>query len=232
MALKSHDSGFAFSGVKVTPDELGWDQQYIVINPSIDSTLFGTTAIGSAALQKAFVANIITGRGYADYPRNAVYAVAAAAGSTHGGTWTVNGVDQFGSAVSETVTIATATGGGTTNGTQVWSKISSGTFSFINENGTSVGTPKVGAAITGTSALIGLPVRLGGTTDVKWISGNLLGVGTQTNGTAVFDGTPSSSVLLAQNAIKLPQTIPAGTCTYMIRYRSSYVEHRDTISTT
>ena len=231
MALKKWAPDVRFSGNKVTSDELGWDQQYIVINPTISPTWFGTTAVGTAGQTKAFVGNIITARGYADYPRNAVYGVAAASGSTHGGTWTVNGLDQFGSSVSESVTIATATGGGTVNGTQVWSKITSGSYSFSTA-GDANGTPMVGGAITGTSALLGLPVRLGGTTDVKWISGNLLGVGTQTNGTAVFDGTPSSSVLLAQNAIKLPQTIPAGTSTYVIRYRSSYVEERDTVSTT
>src|SRR3990167_6961892 len=232
MALKKHDSGIAFSGIKVTSDELGWDQQYFVINPSIDTAWFGTTAIGSAELQKAFVGNIVTERGYADYPRNAVYAVAAAAGSTHGGTWTVNGIDQFGSAVSETVTLATATGGGTTIGTQVFSKINSGTFSFINENGTSVGTPKVGAGTSGTTALFGLPSRIGATTDIKYIGGNMLGVGTQTNCTQVFNGTPSSAAMLVQNAFKAPANVPAGTCTFVVRYRSSYVENRDVVSST
>lgn len=232
MAIKNFQPAVAFSGAKITSDELGWDQQYIVVNPSIDSAWFGTTAIGSAALQKAYVANIVTARGYADYPRNAAYAVAAAAGSTHGGTWTVNGIDQFGSAVSETVTLATATGGGTTNGTQVFSKINSGTFSFINENGTSAGTPKVGVAILGTTALFGLPSRIGATTDIKYIGGNLLGVGTQTNGTQVFDGTPSSAAMLAQHAFKAPVAVPAGTCTYVVRYRSSYVEQRDSVSST
>lgn len=231
MALKKNIPYVRFSGGKVTSDELGWDQQYIVINPSISASWFGTTAIGTAGQTKAFVGNIITARGYADYPRNAVYSVAAASGSTHGGTWTVNGLDQFGSSVRESVTIATATGGGTVTGTQVFSRITSGSYSFSTA-GDANGTPAVGGAILGTAALFGLPVRLGGSTDIKYISGNFLGVGTQTNGTQVFDGTPSSAAHLGQNAFKAPQTLVAGTTSFIVRYRSSYVDESDTVSLT
>lgn len=231
MALKSHYPDITFSGNKITSDELGWDQQYIVINPSISATWFGTTAVGTAGQSKPFVGNILTARGWADYPRNAVYAVAAAGGSTHGGTWTVNGIDQFGSAVSETVAIATATGGGTVEGTQVFSRITSGTYNFANA-GDANGTPRLGVAITGTTALFGLPVRLGGSTDIKYIGGNMLGVGTQTNGTQVFNGTPSSAAHMTQHAFKAPETLVAGTTSFIVRYRSSYVEQRDSVSST
>jgi len=231
MALKNWEPYLQFGGGKISGDELGWDQQYIVINPSISASWFGTTAVGTAGQAKAFVANILTARGFADYPRNAVYGVGAAAGSTHGGTWTVNGLDQFGSSVTETVTIATATGGGTVNGTQVWSKITSGTYNFSTA-GDANGTPAVGVSIAGSTALFGLPSRIGATTDIKWISGNLLGVGTQTNGTQVFNGTPSSAANTAQNAFAVPILIPAGTCTYIVRYRSSFVAKADTTSTT
>ena len=221
----------AFSGNKISGDEVGWDQQYIVINPSISASWFGTTAVGTAGQTKAFVGNIVTARGYADYPRNAVYSVAAAAGSTHGGTWTVNGINQFGETKTETVTIATATGGGTVNGTQVWSKINSGSYSFSTA-GDANGTPAVGVSILGTTALFGLPSRIGATTDIKWIGGNFLGVGTQTNGTAAFDGTPSSAANTAQHAFKAPQTLVAGTTSFVVRYRPSYVDQTDQVSKT
>ena len=222
MALKMHFNDFLNAGNKVTPDELGYDQTYIVINPSIDTVWFGTTAVGGTTSTQAVV---LTNK-YADYPRNLNYQVAGS--NALGGTWTVNGKDQFGNIQQESVVIATAVNGGSTLGTKIFSEVTNGTFSFISGS-VGNGTPKLGVGTAGTTTLFGLPAKLGGTTDIKVIRGSFNGVGTSTSGTFVFGGTPSSAANTTVHAFAAPRDVAAGTVIYSVLYRSTYPVMDETV---
>jgi hypothetical protein len=223
MALKTRHADIAFAGNKITPDELGFTQAYTVINPSISSTWFGT-AVGTSTQSPTF--GIINA--YADYPRNIRYVVGVASGSTGGGTATVVGKDQFGSAVSETAGVAVAANGGTVIGTQVFSQVTAITGSLGTMNAGN-GTISIGVGTSGTTTLFGLPARLGATTDIVSLNGSFTGVGTQTAGTFVFGGTPSTAANTAVHAFKAPLDVAAGTVVYNVRYRPSYPTIEDSM---
>jgi hypothetical protein len=223
MALKQHDSGFGFSGVKVTPDEIGFDQTFSIINPSISNEWFGTCK--GTSTQSIAITLI---NGLSDYPRNLRINVDCASGSTKGGTAVVNGVDQFGSVISENLVVTTAANGGTTVGTKIFDQVTSGTMYFDTSNAGN-GTAHLGVGTAGTTTLFGLPWRLGGTTDIKKISGSFNGVGTSTAGTFVFGGTPSSAANIKAHAFKAPLDVQAGTCLYHVRVRPSYPEMNETV---
>jgi len=225
MAIKKWAPDVRFSGNKLSGDEIGWDQNYIVINPSIGASYFGT-CVGTSTQSKPIVAI----NRYADYPRNFRLAVAGPSGSTVGGVGTVNGLDQFGSSISEVLTVANAADGGTAIGTKVFSYYSSGTFTFNTMNAGN-GTVDLGNGTAGTTTLFGLPSRIGATTDIKSISGAFNGVGTSSNGTFVFGGTPSSAADVGVHAFKAPRDVAAGTVVYNVRYRPSYVEENETTYT-
>jgi hypothetical protein len=226
MALKKWDPGFGFSGNKVTPDEIGWDMMYYIINPSINTTWFGTTAIGGTVAQKTLV--LINA--LADYPRNLEFGVQGT--NAIGGTWDVNGKDQFGNSISESGTIAVSgTAGGTTAGTKIFSEVTTGTFSFATGGSVGNGTPKLGVGTAGTTALFGLPAKLGGTFDVKMISGSFGGVGTSTSGTFIHGSAVAANVDMYNHAIKAPLDVQAGTTVYAIRYRPTYVVNDETVKT-
>jgi hypothetical protein len=211
MPLKSYHPDVTFSGNKVTPDEIDQDQQYVILNPSVDPVFVGTqtgTQTQTAAL------GIINGR--LDYPRSLVGAIAAAAGSARGGTLTFNGFDQFGSAVSETITVAAANGGGTTNGTRVFARVTSGTVNFgTGEAGP--GTARLGVGI-GTSAslpLFGLPARLGGTADVKRITWIDADTAKMHDAAAAANTAQSAVILNVAGGI-------AAADSFVVTYRSSF----------
>jgi len=220
MSLKKYFPDIRFSGNKVTPDELGYDLQYTVVNPSISDSWFGTHAVRGTSGSNA----IVLINGIADYPRNLRWVLAgSAAGMT--GTATYNGLDQFGNVISETLTYTGAQNGGTAIGTKIFSEVTSGTVNF----GTAVGsgTAKLGVGTAGTTTLFGLPWRLGGTTDIKRINGSFTGVGTSTAGTFVFGGTPSSAANITAHAFKAPADVQAGTVVYNVIARPSYVEESE-----
>lgn len=158
MGLKKHDPGFAFSGQKVEPGEIDRYEIYDVIFPSHAGNV-GTAAAGTADDAKAMV---ITNK-YADYPRNLAGAVAGSADI--GGAWVVNGYDQFGAPVTETITIGTTADGGTVSGTMVFAQVASGTFTFDSDSVGS-GTPALQYDTTGTALKFGLPFKIAGTADV------------------------------------------------------------------
>ena len=215
MALKKWHTDFQQAGNKVTPDELGWDQMYYIINPSIDTKWVGTTAIGGTAATKPLV--LING--ILDYPRNLQMGVQGT--NDMSGTWVVNGIDQFGQVIQESGTCASSTAGGTVVGTKVFAEVTSGTFNF-SAGSVGNGTTTLGVGTAGTTALFGLPARLGGTFDVKMISGSFGGVGTSTSGTFITGSAVAKQVDTGVNAIKAPLDIVAGTTVYAIRYRPTY----------
>lgn len=216
MSLKRVQPGIRFTGYKVSADELDKVEQYTVQNPSIDTQWFGTTAVGTAAQAKALV--IINKN--ADYPRNAVYGVASAAGSVTGGTWVLNAKDQFGASWTETVAIGTATGGGTTAGTKIVAQVVSGTFTFNSSDDPGNGTPKLGVAI-GTSATLqhkfGLPDKIFAVTDVKRISWVNNGTQTTFNG-----GSVTSTYVGTTNSTFNGSAVVAITDSYNVSLRSSF----------
>ena len=214
--MKSYHPDFTFSGNKVTTDEIDQDMQYCIINPSVSATFVGTqtgTQTQTAAL------GIINTR--LDYPRNLVFAVAAAAGSARTGTITVNGFNQFGSAISETGTIAVANGGGTIDGTKVFARVTNGTANF-GTGDAGPGTANVGVGI-GTSAtlpIFGIPSRLGGTADIKaitWIDADVAKM-----------HTAAAAANTVQNAVIL--NVAGGIAaadSFVVTYRSSFNATKD-----
>lgn len=209
MPLKSYHPDFTFSGNKATPDEIDQDQQYVIMNPSVDPVYVGTQT-GTQTVTAAL--GIINER--LDYPRNLVFAVAAAAGSARGGTITVTGFDQFGNAVSETGTIAAANGGGTTNGTKVFARVTAGTVNFGTGDAGS-GTARVGVGI-GTSATLpvfGLPAKLGASTDIKRVT--WLDADTAKSHTVTADTDQHGVVLNVAGGI-------AAADSFVVTFRSSF----------
>jgi hypothetical protein len=159
---KNREPAFQAAGYKITPDEIDEYKQYIIVYPSTNGTV-GTAAAGTSTQAKSLVVvNAIC-----DFPRNLEFGVAGS--SDMGGTWAVNGKDQFGESISETVAVGTAANGGTTVGTMIFAKVTSGTFTFTS-GAVGSGTPKVKYANAEGTTMFGLPWRLGGTADVKAIS--------------------------------------------------------------
>lgn len=169
MSLKKHHPDVRFGGQKVDPDEINMRYQYMVHLPSISATGLGTCEVTGDASGAVVFTNTTL-----DYPRNVRLAILGVAGG-QGGTMTINGYNQFGQAISETMGFATANGGGTVAGTKVFDRVTSATVTAVGLGGTAVGTVSVGYA-SGTAAgiahLFGLPVRIGAASDVRrltWI---------------------------------------------------------------
>jgi hypothetical protein len=167
--LNEHFPEFAFAGNQVSPRDIDRTEQYIVWGPSVDTSYIGTVSSSTAN------AALVFKNAYPDYPRNVSYSVTGGA-SGQGGTFSLAGQDQFGGTVVETVAIATANGGGTVQGTQIFAKYGAGTYSPNGQAG-STGTAAIGfgtaSGITGN--WFGLPTKIAGTGDVKrivWVSTN------------------------------------------------------------
>lgn len=209
MGLKRHYPDIAFSGNKVTPEEIDRYEVYQIVNPSYSSTWFGTWPVaGTAATGTLVVINAI-----ADYPRNLEFALAgSAAGMT--GTATIYGYDQFGRYQNEALTFAGASNGGTVVGTKVFASISAGTLAF----GTAVGngTARLGVGTLGTTTLFGLPSKIGGTTDVK-----LLTKGGSVGALTVNGGTVAAFVDVTTHSIKSPTNVVSAN-NIMVWYRPTY----------
>ena len=214
--MKQHDPAFGAAGRKITPDEIDSYYIYTVNFPTTSATWFGTCAGGTAGQAKALV---VTNKG-ADYPRNLLYGVVGTADM--GGSWTVNGKDQFGQVVSETVVLGTAAAGtpaAAVAGTQIFSEVTSGTFT-VDASGVGAGSARLGVAIgTAATALyrLGFPVKIGAYTDVKRIAWTSQFVGTAING-----GTVGTAQVDASRHAYLGQSIMAGTETFQFRIRPTY----------
>lgn len=221
--LKNVDPSFAWSGNQVTPDEIDRYEIYSVINPSIDDSWFGTVAGTQTQTGRAVV--IINNE--ADYPRNARIAFLGASGSVVNlASGTLNGKNQFGVSISESYVGTPAANGGTIIGTAVFAEINSGTFNFGTGDPGS-GTIKVGCGTAGTTTVFGLPTKIGGSTDIKRISGSFNGVGTSTAGTFVFGGTHSSAAATAVHGFKAPRDLAAGTVVYQVTFKPTYNAQAD-----
>jgi hypothetical protein len=220
--LKKVDPSIRFSGNLVTPDEIDATIQYTIINPSNGIDWFGTLA----GTQTQSVALGMLNK-FADYPRNVRVSGTLPGGSVAGGTMIVNGLDQFGNSITENLVIAPLAAAGTTDGTKIFSKVTSGTFNF----GTGDAGPctvKLGVETLGSVTYFGLPTKIGATSDLKNLT--ISAVGTQTNGTFVFGGTPSSAAVVSGHYFKAPQTIAVGTYVLTATIKPTYnAENEDKI---
>jgi len=197
MSLKRVEPGLRFDlkTYAVQPDEIDRYEQYVVAFPSYSATWFGTWPVaGTAATGTLVLINAI-----ADYPRNLEVALTGT-GVGMAGTATIYGYNQFGGSISEVFGYGSADNGGTVVGTKIFANISAGTLLF----GTAVGngTGRVGVGTLGTTTLFGLPTKLGGTTDVKFVSkGGSVGMLT------AGGGTIAQYVDVVQHAIKSPTNV-------------------------
>lgn len=209
--LKKHQPEIRFSGNMVTPDEIDQFTVYTVVCPAVDNDAFAT-AVGTSTQAKAL--GFASGSRYLDYPRNLRVVISCASSSTKGGTLAVTGKDQFGNAISESLAVTVAADGGTTEGTKVFMEITAGTFTFGTANAGN-GTCEVGGGIVGTTALFGLPVKLGVAADIRrynWTANNI-SVPVGTIGADQYD--------LTLHAVKAWKTM-AGTEAFQVWVKSTY----------
>lgn len=220
--LKRHHSDFRFSGNLVTPDEIDRYEVYTVVNPATAANAFAT-AVGTSTQAKAL--GFATGSNVMDYPRNLSVVISCASGSTKGGTLSVAGKDQFGNAVTESIGGTVAADGGTYVGTKVFARITAGTFTIGTSDGGN-GTVSVGGGVGGTTALFGLPIKLGAATDIKKYNW-------QSNGTQVpVAGTPGADQYdLTLHAVKAWKDVD-GTTAFQVWVKSTYNAEYDANSLT
>lgn len=220
MSLKRIEPGVRFSGIKVTPDEIDQNRQYSIVYPTASATWYGTAA--SAAAVAYGLTNI-----NADYPRNLLVTIGGVAGGM-GGTAVVNGKDQFGNVIQESIGFATANGGGSVAGTKIFAQVTSGTCTPVGLGGTAIGTMSLGVAI-GTAAnlvaLFGLPDKIGAASDVKRIT--FIDNGTTKN---INGGTIAAYIGTANHTFR-GTAIVAATDQYHVTMRSSFNPEDSTVNT-
>ena len=210
MSVKRFDiPSIKLVGELIAPDEIDRYEQYVIGFPSISATWFGTFPVaGTAATGTLVLISAI-----ADYPRNINFTLAGS-GVGMAGTVAVYGTDQFGGSLNESLGFGSADNGGTVVGTKVFAQISAGTLSF----GTAVGggTASIGVGITGTTALFGLPCKIGGTTDVKAITRSAA-----TGAVSVGGGTIAAFVGTQYHHIKAPADL-TGSQIISVLYKPTY----------
>lgn len=213
MSLKRSQPALRSKAQLVSPDESDRYEVYSVANPSTDllgPKFIGTAAVGGTSSVQAIV---ITNK-YPDYPRNIEFNVNGT-GAGMAGTLVINGFDQFGSAITETITAnGTNNNGGTLAGTKVFGQFLSGTVSL----GTAVGngTSQLRFA-TGTACLFGLPVKIGATTDVVHY-----GMSAGTGPISVGGGTAIGSLIDAGVHAFRPFAAFGGTTFFNLWIKSTY----------
>lgn len=191
----------------VTADEMDM-YRVVTFRPATNAVWWASA--GTAGTSSA-TAMVMINR-LADTPRNVRFALIGSA-SGMAGSLDVVGRDQFGGSITETLGFASADNGGTVVGTKVFLQVDSGTLRY----GTAVGngTPNIGF-VTGTNCLLGLPDRLGGTTDVVHL-GHAIGTGAVSYG----GGTIAAFVDKPMSAIRPAATLD-GTTTITCWYKPTY----------
>jgi len=189
MSLKRHYPDFAWSGNKVQPNEIDRYEVYSVSFRAPVISWFGTAVGNGTAGAKALtLVNKL-----APYPTSVEARFVGAAGTTKG-TATLTGKDQFGVTISETLSLASGSAG-TVIGTKVFMEISAGSA----ELGTAAGSCVIAPGTAGTSTLLGLPIKIAGSTDLKLLTWSLGDVQTSAGGAT---GTVDFYAVPAMHAIK------------------------------
>ena len=208
MSLRAYYPDVAFSGNKVQPNEIDRYEVYTVNIKAPVISWFGTAVgDGTAGYKALALVNKL-----APYPTSVEARLVGGAGTTKG-TCVINGKDQFGVSISETLSLASGSAG-TVIGTKVFMEISSGSV----ELGTAAGSCVVCPGTAGTTTLLGLPVKLGGTADLRlltWSSGD-----TQTSAGGAT-GTVGFYVNTAMSAVKAVGPI-SGTIDMTAWVKTSY----------
>lgn len=214
--IKREVTSVRFNGNRVTPDEMDRYETYVVTNPTSSATWVGTSAGGTSTQAKALVL-INT---YLDYPRNLLYGLVGTADC--GGTWSINGLDQFGVSITESVgsgTVAAGTPAFATAGTKIFAKVTSGTFTHATGQ-VGAGSARIGVAVGGTAgstATFGLRTKIKAVSDVKSITHSKNFVVTTLDG-----GTISSTLVSATNH-SFNGTAALGTAdTFTVTIRPTY----------
>lgn len=221
MALKKHYPDIAFSGNYVDPDEIDRYEVYTVQCPqALDSVgdaeacyaAIGTFAGGTSGQSKALVLQTSV---TCDYPRTLRVAVTGTADL--GGTATINGIDQFGTVISESIgfgTQAAGTPGVGDNGTKVFAEVTSGTFTYA---GVGSGSANLGYNANGTETLFGLPCKIAATADViRYVAG------TNSVPVVINKGTIASFVDLGMHAVKFPKDLSGTNDFLQVWVKSSF----------
>lgn len=193
-------------GVQVTPSEIDRYEVYQIMGPMMGTFAWGTAEGTSTQSPTMAFSQVLP-----DYPRNVEFKILPPSGSITGGTWTLTGKDQFGNVQTETFSIGTAVNGGTAVGTKVFAVFTSAAGTLGTSDAGNATTTMYPAS-TGTTALFGLPTKIGGSTDVKLITFGSTGVAKAVNG-----GTIGAFVDTNVHAVKAPNTIttPAGNLTWI-----------------
>ena|SRR3990167_10455277 len=221
MSFKRSQPGLRFNAnERVSPDEMDAYTVYNVNNPV--TGLLGVSAVGTAAVggTSSVQALVVTSK-YPDYPRNIAFAVTGTHGSL-GGTLTVNGFDQFGSAITETITVTNADNGGTTSGTRVFGQFSSGTVSLGTAVGNGTSTVRF---VAGTDCYFGLPVKIASENDVVHY-GHTVGTGMVTIGGGTNIGSLVSTTVHAFR----PFAAFVGTSFFNVWVKSTYNSEADIVT--
>lgn len=199
-----------FGGEKITPDEIDAYTVVNISNPGVGLAFAGTSPVSGTSDVKALVlVNAIP-----NWPRNVQFQIQTAGTSVAvTGTLVLNGKDQFGSVITETLALLSGTGAGTIVGTKVFGQFTSGTVTYGTFS--TSGTPAVGL-VAGTNCLLGLPVKIGGTTDVVLLAHNA-GTGPVTVG----GGTIAAFVNAPMHAVR-PAAILTGTEVVVAWVNSTY----------
>ncbi len=200
----------------VTPDEIDRFEVITYVNPTTSSSWIGTaasTASGGANLTFGYTSKIL------DYPRNVKVTWSGGSGTVISGTVTVVGKNQFNVAGTE-VLAALGTQYATVTGTAIYSQVTSVTA----RQGTAaadIGTCSLGVAILGTTAKLGLPFKLGGTTDVSHLAFATNGAQAAING-----GTIGAFVDATRHSILAPNTVQ-GTWSLTVWAKPTYSAEND-----
>lgn len=225
MALKQNFPEMYISAQKLTPDELDQDQQYIIVNPDIGTARIGTTTVTADGL-----GTITVGQPFLDAPRTVTLSILGVAGGM-GGTAALSGKDQFGNVISESLGFATAAGGGTAQGTKVFSRIGTATVTIAGLGGTAIGSVYLGYPNGDVAMKVGLPAKLGAAADLKRVTWHDAGVSKAlTVGSGGTIGTAVAST--ADHSVTLTGLAGFATAdSYTFTFRSSFVAEAAVFST-
>jgi len=184
------------------------EQSYTILKPSASATF----VVATEDISGGDVAACTIARGTLDYPRNLLYTITDASGTTNVGTFTVVGTDQFGLTATETVivTVATAT---TMPGTQIFKTVTLVAYGDTSETATTSDTASVGVNITADVASFALPEKIAAVTDivnVNWLD----------SGVSKLQNIDTTSVVVARSCFRPEQTVAAAD-DYIITYKST-----------
>lgn len=218
--IKKEVTSLRFNNNRVSPDEIDRFERVYVLNPTTSATWVGTSAGGTSTQAKALVLiNTVL-----DFPRNLLYGLVGTADC--GGTWSINGLDQFGQTITESVgsgTVAAGTPAFATAGTKIFSKVTSGTFTHATGQ-VGAGSARIGVAVGGTAgstATFGLMTKIKALGDVRSITYGKTAAGPAV--TTTLDGGTISASLVSTANHSFNGTAALGTAdTFVVVVRPTY----------